>query len=171
MSEIQKIEVGAMLARKIEKFNGKILNKKPLPSRIKKNPYANNALYISISDVEMDMDKVFFGQWSCRMVGQPQILGNSVVVSVEVEFLHPVSGNWLVRVGTGAQDVQTDANGRAKAKALIKAVPAAKSTAFKNACKSIGKLFGRDLNRTDEAQFAETAEAISNIVNPANDGE
>ncbi len=115
------------------------------------------------------MDLLFFGQWACKLVGQPQILGNSCVVSVEVSFLHPTTGNWLTRAGTGAQDVQCDSNGRALGKALIKAVPSAKSIAFKNACKSIGKKFGRDLNRQDEASFMKTADIISNIVNPAND--
>lgn len=162
----KKIEGKVFQANAVENFNS-LLNKKPKPGRVKTNQYANNAKYIPVSDVEMDMDKLFFGQWSSEMVGQPQILGNSVVVTLEVTFLHPVTGNWLKRVGTGAQDVQTDSSGRAKSKALIKAVPSAKSIAFKNACKSIGKLFGRDLNRSDEAEFAKTADHIAKIVNPS----
>ena len=173
MSEIQKTNefVGATVSAKQAENFGELLNKPPKASKIKRNKFANNAKYLSISEYEMKMDLMFFGQWSSKLVGQPQILGNSCVVSVEVSFLHPTTGNWLTRAGTGAQDVQCDSNGRALGKALIKAVPSAKSIAFKNACKSIGKMFGRDLNREDEATFVKTAEAISNIVNPANDGE
>lgn len=44
----------------------------------------------------------------------------------------------------------------------MKALPAAKSYAIKDACEHIGKLFGRDLNRTDTLVHSMTYENPDN---------
>ena len=133
----------------------KFINKKPPHQRVKKNKFANNADYLPIGFYEREMDKVFCGQWKSRFVGGTKFAGaHSIVVDMEVDFKHPVTGEWLTRCGTGASQMQMDAKtGNVRDKAVEIAAPRAKTMAFKNACKSIGDLFGRHLNREDEGEM------------------
>ena len=131
----------------------KVKNRKPRKEREKVNTYANNAKYYEVGFMEMKMDELFLGHWETIPVGQVQVIGNSVVYDMKIRFLHPVTGVWIERAGTGCVEIQLDGNGRAKNKALAKGVGAAKTMAFKNAVKSIGRAFGRDLNRSFEDEY------------------
>lgn len=133
----------------------------PAPSTVKVNKLAGNSSYLGISHLEMELDRYFLGQWNFLPVdGGSRVLVNSVTYDGILQCLHPVSGFMLQRAGTGAVPIQVykDTHPRAgqpQDKAIQKAVGAAKSMAFKNACKSLGKRFGRDLNRIagDEAEY------------------
>jgi len=131
---------------KIENFIT-LINKQPPVNKIRKNQYANNSNYLPIGFYELELDRLFLGHWQSVHIGGSKTIGNAIVCDIEVQFLHPVTGQWLKRAGTGAIPVQTNKDGSLQDKALVKAAPAAKAEAFKNAVKSIGKLFGRDLNR------------------------
>lgn len=127
------------------------------PQNIKANKYSGGAQYVPIEELEMLMDEIFLGHWKTRTIGAARVVGDSIAYDLEVDFLHPVSGIWLTRSGSGAVPLELKAgqNGaihrldfeKINAKAIQKNAPAAKAMAFRNAVQSIGRIFGRDLNR------------------------
>lgn len=132
----------------------KSMDKDPHPQWVRTNRYSNNAKYIPIRLVEQLL-RTYFGTYQTEMIGQPVVIGNSVVVSVHLKVFHPILKEWLTYAGTGAVpiEVQKDAQPlefeKINSKALHKNVPAAKSYAVSNAAKSIGKIFGSHLNSGD----------------------
>lgn len=132
-----------------------LLNQEPDKKMIRKNNQAGGALYLPISYLEMTLDEIYMGLWKMED-GQMQVVANEFVVTVQVSVFHPILKEWITRTGIGAVPIQqrrdssiTDMDAKIK-NALQKNAPAAKALAFKNACKTLGKVFGRDLNRKDE---------------------
>ena len=125
------------------------LNRKPSKNEIEQKM---GKTYIPISILEAKLDSFFNGAWSTKNISTT-IVGNELVVSLELHFYHPKLDTWLCRVGVGASMVRqkrdsaiSDIDAKIK-NALEMDAPNAKSKAFKNAVKSIGKAFGRDLMR------------------------
>jgi hypothetical protein len=135
----------------------KKMHQSPAKSTIKVNKFAGNSSYLGVSQLEMEIDKFYLGIWNFIAVGTgSQVLVNSVTYDGILEVFHPVLGIWIKRAGTGAVPIQiVKETGLPQDKSIQKAVGAAKSMAFKNACKSLGKRFGRDLNRIagEEADY------------------
>lgn len=137
----------------LKNFND-LLNKEPLPAWIKVNKYSENAKYIPIRIIE-DLLRSLFGVYQTEIIGQPNIIGNSVVVSVNLKVYHPVLKEWINYSGVGAVPIELEKGAAPlqfdliKSKALHKNIPAAKSFAVSNAAKSIGKIFGCDLNNDE----------------------
>lgn len=147
---------------KLFAFNKKYLNASPDPKWIKTN---QGVKYLPIRIVENLLASIF-GIWQAEMIGRPQILGNSVEVSVHLKVYHPVLREWITYPGTGAVPIQLRATKKDKqgnvigekgaehpldfekiiSTALHKNVPSALSFAINNAAKKIGKVFGSDLN-------------------------
>lgn len=131
-------------------FN-KMVNSSPRAEWIKTNKYSQNAKYLPIRIVEELLSEVF-PIWQVEQVGEPKILGNSVVISVNLKVFNPLVSQWLNYAGVGAVpiEVKKDAHPtdftKINPKALHKNVPAALSFAVSNAAKKIGKLFGSHLN-------------------------
>lgn len=146
---------------------------------VKTNPFADNARYLPISTVETQLDELFFGLWKTENF-RWQVVANEIVGSLDLHYLHPVAGVWLVRTGVGSVMIQQDGykkdelgqyiNGSdgkrqkinprpsdvdAKIKnTLVKDFPHLKSECLKNAAKSLGNMFGRNLNRKDQDIYA-----------------
>jgi hypothetical protein len=126
----------------------------PRPSWVRTNPYSQNAKYIPIGIIEELLSEIF-PFWQVEQHGEAKILGNSVVVSVNLKVFNPILMQWLTYSGIGAVpiEVQKDAHPtdftKINSKALHKNVPAAMSYAVNNAAKKIGKLFGSHLNRKE----------------------
>ena len=84
--------------------------------------------------------------------GQPQILGNSVVISVQLKVYNPIIGQWMSYAGVGAVPIELEKNAKPlefekiTPKGLHKNVPSALSFAVSNAAKKLGPLFGSHLN-------------------------
>lgn len=137
----------------LKKFND-VINQEPLPAWIKVNKYSDNAKYIPIRIIE-DLLRSLFGVYQTEIIGQPHIIGNSVVISVHLKVYHPVLKEWLTYSGVGAVPIELEKNAtplefdKIKSKALHKNIPAAKSFAVSNAAKSIGRIFGNDLNNDE----------------------
>lgn len=155
-------------------FVKNILNAKPNQKVIKVNTFANNSKFIPIGEIEMQLDEIFCGLWQTKNF-QYSVVANEIVCSVELHVWHPIIKQWIVRTGTGAAMIQQEgwkkdeagnyitSNGK-KVKfsppptaveykiknTLVKDFPHAKAEAVKNAAKSFGKFFGRDLNRGDD---------------------
>lgn len=128
-----------------------ILNLTPPKEWIKRNKFAGNSKYIPIERVEFLMRKIF-KRYKQEVTGVKQIF-NGVSVSLRVHYPDPLSGEWLFTDGVGAAQIQTK-KGSSPAdlsninnNALQMCVPIAKTMAFKNACQSLGRIFGSDLNR------------------------
>ncbi len=133
------------------------VNQEPPQIFIEDHPMAKGVKYIAISNTELTLDKIF--QYWCVEVLKTEVMFNSIAVTVRVKYRHPISGEWMSQDGVGAVGVQTDKGETAanlaaiKQDAVMKALPAAKSLAIKDAADHIGKIFGRDLNRKNTFDF------------------
>lgn len=134
------------------------VNQEPPEIFIENHPLAKNVKYIAIGNTELTMDKIF-QYWGVEVLNT-EVMFNAIAVTVRVNYKHPISGEWLHQDGVGAVGVQTDKGETAanlaaiKQDAVMKALPAAKSFAIKDAVDHIGKIFGRDLNRKNTFDFS-----------------
>ena len=126
-----------------------MLDNNPPGKWVKKNDGLN---YLPIRIVESLLRSIF-GAYQIEMIGEPKILGNSVVISVHLKVYHPVLQQWLTYAGTGAVPIQLKRGTESaidfqaiNKMAMMKNVPAAKAYAVSNAAKSLGRLFGSQLN-------------------------
>lgn len=97
--------------------------------------------YLPISFIETAMDEIFFGQWSVKGFKYEQFQ-NELVGSLEIEIISPINGRVITRTGTGSVLVY-----EGRSTCLTLGVPRLKTECIKNAVQSLGKYFGRDLNR------------------------
>jgi len=167
MSERQDIRA------QLQSFTEK-LNREPNPAEIEKTP-DGRANSLPISFVEMTLDELFFGQWGTRNY-TTKLISNEVVGELELYVVHPVSGIEITRVGSAAIIIQVDKapdditgkerNSWAldvmnkKPNALDLGYPKLKAECVKNAAQSLGKIFGRDINRKKQDQFKRTLTPI-----------
>ena len=115
--------------------------------------------YIVISHIEMKLDEIFQGHWSTENFKYNQI-ANEIVGNITLKVLHPVTGVWITREGAAAVQIMQDAGKpidtilqTKKKNALEAGFPKLKAMCLKNAASSLGKLFGRDLNRKQAAEY------------------
>lgn len=107
--------------------------------------------YLTITSIR-DLLSELFPFWQIVPHGEPKLIANSIVVSVELKVFNPLINQWMTYYGVGAQPLQTEKGASATSFDLIKydsvhkAVGAAKSYAVKNAAKDLGRLFGQGLN-------------------------
>ncbi len=134
-----------------------LLNREPNGSEVQTNESANNTKYLPISFLEMTMDEVFFGLWGlCDF--QYQVIGNEIAGKITLWYIHPINGEKIERIGAAATMIRCkkgqpfDANGKI-ANALEMDMPHLKADCIRNACATLGKLFGRDLNRKHKDTF------------------
>jgi hypothetical protein len=130
----------------------RILNQNPNPKEIQTNKAANGSQYLPISHIEMQLDELFQGLWQTRGFSF-HVVANEIVGSIELGLFHPVLQQWIWRTGAAATMIQqkkgadiTDINAKHK-NTLVKDFPHLKAECLKNAAKSLGRIFGRDLNR------------------------
>jgi len=137
------------------------LNQQPDPKSLEKTP-DGRAYTLPISHVEMTLDELFFGLWSTENF-KATIIANEVVGSLELVVTHPVTGTELRRIGAGAIQITVDRvpegvtgaernrwalnPDNKKPNALDLSYPKLKAECLKNAAASLGKIFGRDINR------------------------
>lgn len=147
------------------------LNKEPDPREFENTP-DNQARYLPISFVEMTLDEIFFGQWSTENFKWSAIT-NEVQASLDLVLTHPVTGEKIRRVGAGSIVITVDAltkdeknvmskqernlyalnSENKKPNALDLGFPKLKQECIKNAAQSLGKVFGRDMNRKHKDTF------------------
>lgn len=155
------------VAFKNDQFNY-YLNQEPPKVWIKKHPMAKGVNYLPIDKVELLLTKIF-QEWKVEVISYSQLF-NSVTCHVRVHYRRLTDGQWAFHDGLGAVGVQKDKDAAElnlstiKQDAVMKALPAAKSFAIKDAADHLGKLFGRDLNRKDALPFKPTYES-SDLLN------
>lgn len=143
-----------------------LIKRNPSERWVKTNPYSQNARYLPIRIVEELLSEIF-PFWQVIQNGEPKILGNSVVVSVDLRVFNPIINQWMSYAGVGAVPIELEKPKFNKegvqisgarnnidfeyinSKAMHKNVPAALSFAVNNAAKKIGRLFGSHLNSTE----------------------
>ena len=134
-----------------------LLNQPPKDTWIKQHPIAKNVKYIPIERVEYLLTSIFI-KWNVE-VKTVQLIANSVVVTIRLHFMNPVTNEMEYQDGIGASPLQTNASAGAtewtqiKSDAVMKSAPAAESFAVKDAAEKIGNLFGKDLNRADKILY------------------
>lgn len=134
------------------------LQQQPPKNEIQVNAMAGNSKYLPISFIEMQLDELFFGMWSTDKFQYSQV-GNEMVGSIELKVYHPIAKEWITRTGAAGVMIQfkkgsdvTDYNQKI-ANTLVKDFPHLKAECLKNAARSLGKIFGRDLNRKFEDSY------------------
>jgi len=158
---LQELTLDVDASFKNDQFN-LLLNQPPVKSWVKDHPFAKNVKYIPIDKVEYLLTRIF-QQWRVEVINYQQLF-NSVTCHVRLHYLNPTDGKWSYSDGVGAVGVQVDKGSDAsnlnaiKQDAVMKALPAAKSYAIKDASEHLGTLFGRDLNRKDTIAFSTTIE-------------
>ena len=143
-----------------------LLNHPPPTKWLKEHPTAKKKnekgdfvpiLYLPIEKVEYLLTKIFVS-WRVEVLKVQQI-GNAVVVTVRVYYKDPVTGleKWTDGVGAAVLITKKGAGAidfnQLVSSAVMTATPAAKSYAIKDAVEVLGKLFGKDLNRSDEMSY------------------
>lgn len=136
----------------------KKLNLEPNPEELDKTA-DGKARTLPISFIEMTLDEIYLGQWETSEPTYQQIF-NEVVGSLVLTVWHPITGRPMRRVGfasvviTQDKDAQiSEFNVTKKKNALDLSFPKLKSECVKNAAQSLGKVFGRDLNRKKVDQY------------------
>lgn len=143
---------------------------KALPAKedIKANDFADGALFIPIGTIEEKLDYYFRGLWKVTDFTQTVIV-NEIAVTLQLHVFHPFAGVWIERTGVAAVQIQLRAEyekgpdgkrvkkpvdvldvSKKIANTVQKDLPHAKAEALKNAAKSLGNIFGRNLNRGPE---------------------
>lgn len=146
-----------------------MVNKKPNAKAIKVNKFANGSQYVEVGYMEAQLDRITKGLWNVEVV-DTKIMGNSICATVRVRFFHWHFKTWISRDGVGACPIEVKSGAspvdfsQINAKAISKNLPVAKTEAFKNACKSIGNLFGRHLNRDFQHDYVPMDE-VKQFVN------
>jgi hypothetical protein len=134
-----------------------ILNNPVNTKWLKTHPTVKNVKYLPIDKIEILLDMIF-QEWRIELLSVSQ-LAQSVCVTVRVHYKNPITGEWSFHDGVGASPLQTNAGKSAADLANIKnnavqlAAPAAKSYAIKDAVEHLGKMFGRDINRSDTVGY------------------
>ena len=142
------------------------LNTEPDPREFDKTP-DGKAQTLPISFVEMTLDELFLGQWEVSECNTQQIF-NEVVGYGVLTVWHPITNRPLKRTGFGAvvitQDKDaavSDFNMTKKKNALDLTYPKLKAEITKNAAQTLGKIFGRDINRKSRDVFKPPLQPLS----------
>lgn len=161
-------EYGPGYLEALQNFTAR-LNSEPPAESLEKTP-DGRASTVVISHVEMTLDELFFGQWSTTNFTWSAI-ANEVQGAITLEVLHPVTGEKITRQGAASviitvdklpDELRNDPHARnrwalspenKKPNALDLSFPKLKAECLKNAAQSLGKIFGRDLNRSRKDQY------------------
>lgn len=162
---LQLVETGAATVQNsksitikvdVEKFNTK-LNDDPKENETGYNKFTKTK-YVPISYIQMTMDELFFGAWSTENF-TTQVIANEIVGSIGLKYYHPELKTWITRVGAASVMIRqnrganiTDIGQKIK-NTLVMDYPHLLSACIANAARSIGKIFGRDLNRDYQDSF------------------
>jgi len=179
MPETQQLFQDMDKARLLMQDFTRKLNAEPDPREFDKTP-DGKANYLPISFVEMTLDELFLGQWSTENFKWSAIT-NEVQGSIDLVIMHPITGRELRRTGAGSIVITVDSlsteekdkmskqernlyaldSSNKKPNALDLAFPKLKAECIKNAAQSLGKIFGRDINRKKRDVFKPALKALS----------
>lgn len=146
-----------------------ILNQEPPAQWLKEHPMIRGYKYMPIEKVEYLLTRIFTRWWV--EVRKTEIIANSVLVTVRLYVINPLTGETEWQDGIGAAPVQTDKGAGAtdwnavKSDGVQKAAPAAKTYAIKDAAEQFGKVFGRDISRKGSMDYNTLLKKPTSSVN------
>lgn len=145
----------------------KLLNRQPNSNELEKTP-DGKAYYLPIDFVETQLDELFFGLWETKCF-EWKTIANEVTASITLRVFHPTANVWIERIGCASYAIMVDAAPKdekgndvltkqeknrwyldvnnKKPNALDMGLPKLKTDCLKNACLSLGNIFGRNTNR------------------------
>lgn len=151
------------------------LNREPEQSELDRTP-DGKAKTLPISFVEMTLDELFLGHWGTENFTS-KVVANEVVGEIELWVIHPITGVRISRSGAAGIIIQVDKApddiqgkernqwaldvSNKKSNALDLGYPKLKAECVKNAAQSLGKVFGRDLNRKKSDVFNAPLKTLS----------
>ena len=138
------------------------LNQNPPTEWVKVHPYIKDFNYIPIERVEWLLKTFFKTNYKIEVIKTGTLL-NAIEVTVRVHYRYNDSEEWMYHDGVGAKEIQTTKGSgglnldlsNINRGAVEMALPIAKTIAIKDACDHFGKLFGSDLNRKVQLNYAE----------------
>jgi hypothetical protein len=136
-----------------------LLNQDPPAKWLVQHPMIRDYRYIPIEKIEYLLTRIF-GNFNVE-IRSTQIVANSVVVTVRLHVINPISGQPMWQDGIGAAAIQTDKGAGAtdwnavKTDGVQKAAPAAETYAVKDAAEKFGKIFGRDVSRKGSMNYTD----------------
>ena len=159
------IKYGSDRNAAIEKLQ-MFLNREPKADTVKINSMANNSKYLPIAEVERTLDEVYSGLWS-TVNFRWEVVANEIVGSIDLKVINPANGFELVRTGCASVMIQIERGKEVNVinkikNTLVKDFPHLKAECIKNAAKSLGVAFGRNLNR-DSSDYQPLSEQIGNL--------
>lgn len=163
---IKELAKNSVSLKQEEKAVVSLLNEEPPSEWVKKNPYANDSLYLPIDKIEYLLNSIF----PCKHyieITDKGVAFNAVFVTVRVHFIDLVSNEWRFHDGIGAKEIQVKSGSspadlqNINKSAVAMAFPIAETEAIKDACHKFGRLFGSDLNRKDTALYQSAETLIS----------
>lgn len=153
-SNVTKFVPKQISLERVEQFQ-KTLQNEPKAENIKVNKMANNSKFVPIGVIEQTLDEVFSGLWRTKNF-QYKVVVNEILGDLDLEVYHPLLREWIGRSGTAAVPITvkkgsdfTDVNNK-YVNACVTVLPHVKAECIKNAAKSLGALFGRNLNRNED---------------------
>jgi len=143
MDDLVKGSYGNELTKLQEKQRGfmVLLNNEPPADWLKQHPTAKRkkdglevpTMYLPIERVEYLLSRIFT-KWWVEILFPPQLLGNSVSVTVRLWVLNPITLENEFQDGTGGAPVQTNAGATATDAAQVKSNGFAEQCRFNNSC-------------------------------------
>jgi hypothetical protein len=166
MSEDQLTLYGSEKQQSIENFQ-KLLNLHPHKSEVKTNDQAKGAKYLSIGTIERLLDENFSGLWSTENF-RWEVVCNEIVGSIDLKVFNPAVKTWITRTGSASTMILTVSGKPATVEnkiknTLVKDFPHLKAECIKNAAKTLGVRFGRNLNRNQEDEPAYLSESLPEL--------
>jgi hypothetical protein len=168
---------------KMQRF-ATIMNTDVEEINLEPHPVARGRRYLPISFMEMALDQLFFGMWE-TVNFKWLVIANEVTASMELRVYHPYHKTWITRTGASATAIMVDKipddikknmtqvqvnewaldQSHKKPSALEMGMFASlKAECFKNACLSLGRYFGRDVNRDHQGIFTPVVTDIQELI-------
>lgn len=139
---------------------------------------------VPISALETELDQTYMGLWKTDNFTH-QVIANEIVGSIQIHVYDPSIKAWITRTGCASvmirqtKDAQiTDIGAKIK-NGLVMDFPKLATMCLKAAAKTLGKKFGRDLNRkfedsynpvySDEIALAAIIESVVPKINECKD--
>jgi hypothetical protein len=179
-TEIQKLPDAAAATQAMQQLDELLtmLGEQPDKRFVKAHKYLKKedgtpVVYQEIGFIEAKMDQIFRGLWNRKVVHQ-QNVANGYTVTVEVSVYNWVANVWITRSGMAAKAFQLEKGAqpldfsKIKPTSIEGTIPNIQTEAFKNAVKSLGNIFGRNLNREfkhGHAPDTRVKEIIEGVIN------
>lgn len=156
--QLQAIDSAIVQAQKTKVAYKTVLAMNPPKAIVKRHDFGKFD-YLPITAVERLLDGLYDG-WIVEILREG-VAVNGFWVTVRLKAKIPGSDDYMVADGIGFAEFQTQKGAaptdftKLSQAAGVMAVPKARAEAIKNAAKSFGNIFGRNLNRDDNQSDAE----------------